>query len=166
MAFLEKHGLIRTLAPTRKVEDSRSPNGAMDVLYMSAPRYGSHKLICVKPNSCRVMLNSHPDNEEFILVNPSARSFRPLHMLIGLSRHDVLREKAAAGALEEKDFVLVKMRFNDPASCVFTMRASIPHCEIVFPGRGGAPVFFVAEPSRLPMNVLKLTGYSFDLHAG
>jgi len=161
--FLQKRGLIKTLAPSARIMNSRSPNGCVDTVYVSAPRFGSHKLICVKPNSSRIKLNSHPDNEEFILVdgrNPSSRA-RPLYLLMALSRDTVIRAKAAAGKLSAKDFLLVRMRFNHPDTCVFTMLKGTPHCEVVFPGPGGAPVFFVSEPSDLAMEMLPLKGYEF-----
>ena len=169
---LERRGLIKTLTPSAKLLGSRSPDGCVDTVYVSAPRFGSHKLICVKPNSSQVKLNSHPDNEEFILIDSRPRRIgkkrgapprnRPLYLLMGLFSHEVTRKKAARGTLTAKDFLLVRMRFNDPATCVFTMLKGTPHCEIVFPGRGDGPVFFVSEPSGLPMNMLELPGYSLE----
>lgn len=159
---LERRGLIKTLTPSARILGSRSPDGCVDTVYVSAPRFGSHKLICVKPNSSRIKLNSHPDNEEFILIDGEAARRRPLYLLMALSRDTVIRAKAAAGKLSAKDFLLVRMRFNHPDTCVFTMRKGTPHCEVVFPGPGGAPVFFVSEPSDLVMDMLPLPGYGFE----
>ncbi|MGE5309195.1 MAG: hypothetical protein ACM3OC_08930 [Deltaproteobacteria bacterium] len=163
LSLLEQRALIKTLAPTPKI--SRLPHGAAaaDAVYSSAPRFGGHKLLCVRPDSDRVKLNSHPDNEEFILIDPSGARGRPLYMLVGLSPHAVLEKKAQAGTLSEKDFVLLRMKFNDSRASVFTMLKDTVHCEIVFPGTGKAPVFFVTEPARLPMDLLRLPGYSFQL---
>jgi hypothetical protein len=161
-AALEKRGLIRTLQPTARVLRSPRGRGAMELVYASNPRFGGHKLICVKPDSPLPKLNFHPDNEVFILIDTRAAAIRPLYMLIGRLRSKQLAEKARRGKLSADDFVLFRMAFNRAVS-VFTMCKDTAHCEIVFPGRGSAPVFFVAEPSRLPMHAVALPGYSFQL---
>jgi hypothetical protein len=164
-SLLEKRRLIRILTPTARILRSRSGQGAVDVVYSSAPRFGTHKLICVKPDSAVPILNFHPDNEEFILIDARRGGIRPLYMLIGLSKSGVLRAKASRGLLRARDFALLKMPFNG-RTCVFTMCRDTVHCEIVFPGKGNAPVFFVTEPGNLPMEFLRLPGYSFSLDEG
>jgi len=156
-AMLEKRRLIRTLRPGKESTAANS----VETIYTSSPEYGSHKLICVRPDSAQIALNSHPDNEEFILVDPGNAGCRPLFMLIGLYLHDLIERKAADGSLCARDFLLLKLGFNSPSTCVFTMLAGTPHCELVFPGKGKAPVFFVAEPSTLSMKFVKLDGYEF-----
>jgi hypothetical protein len=152
--LLEHRGLIRPLAAPRRILSSPKGRGAVSTVYASSPRFGPHKLICVKPDSAVPKLNSHPDNEEFILLDPRA-GVRPLYLLIGLLPASALKAKTAAGTLSADDFVLLKMKFNDPRFSVFTMPAGTVHCEIVFPGKGPAPVFFVTEPRDLPMELLR-----------
>jgi hypothetical protein len=161
-SMLEKRRLIRVLRPDKKFTASNS----VDVVYTSAPEYGSHKLICVRPDSAQVALNSHPDNEEFILIDSDRAPRKPLYMLIGLHGHDVIESKAREGSLDSGDFLLLKLAFNRPSTCVFTMLAGTPHCELVFPGKARPPVFFVAEPSMLSMRFVKLNGYSFGFSRG
>lgn len=163
--LLEKRGLIRRLKPTRKITHSRRGEGCVDVVYSSSLRYGPHKLICVKPDSPFPVPNYHPDNEEFILLD-TRRGVRPLYMLIGLRGQAVLRRKAAQGKLSGADFVLLKMAFNRPGTCVFTMCRDTVHCEVVFPGKGEAPVFFVTEPRDLPLKKVCFPGYAFSLGRG
>jgi hypothetical protein len=164
-SLLEKRGLIKLLKPSSLILRSPRGTGAVDVVYSSTARHGGHKLICVKPDSVVPCLNSHPDNEEFILIDPRKGAIRPLYMLVGLASHRVLARKARQKTLSEKDFVLLRMGYNSAAS-VFTMCKDTVHCEIVFPGRGRAPVFFVAEPARLSMDFLRLPGYEFHLSKG
>ena len=161
-AMLEKRRLIRALRPDKKFTAANS----VDVVYTSAPQHGSHKLICVRPDSAQVSLNSHPDNEEFILIDPDCGRRKPLFILVGLHRDDVIESKAAAGSLGSRDFLLLRLAFNQPSTCVFTMLAGTPHCELVFPGKARPPVFFVAEPSLLSMRFMKLNGYSFAFSRG
>jgi hypothetical protein len=70
-----------------------------------------------------------------------------------------MQRKCAAGTLSGRDFVLVKVKYNDPLVSVFTMLRDTVHCEVVLEGAGQPPVFFVTEPSRLRMDRLKLAGY-------
>ncbi len=159
--LLERRGLIRTLAPTARVRRSKKGRGAAEAVYGADPRFGGHMLLCVKPDSPLPKLNWHPDNEEFILVDPRSPG-RPLYLLFGLLPAEELARKAREGRLGTRDFVLLKMRFNDPRTSVFTMLKGTVHCEIVFPGRGRAPVFFVTEPRDLPMEAAQLPGYSIS----
>lgn len=166
-SLLEKRGLIKTLRPTAKIRRSKNGRGDVDTVYCASRGFGAHKLICVRPDSSVPQLNSHPDNEEFILMDTGENGpSRPLHLLLGLWKHDVLRKKAREGTLAAEDFVLLKMAFNRARYSVFTMCRDTVHCEIVFPGRAKAPVFFVTEPDRLPMNFLRLPGYAFCFSRG
>jgi hypothetical protein len=160
-ADLSRRKLIRMLVPTASVAASRAAGGAVATIYSSAPAFGTHKLICVKPNSPQIKLNSHAANEEFILINPEAKRFRPLYMIIGLHKHEVLEQKIARGTLTCKDLLAIRLRFNDPQVSIFTMLKGTPHCEITTHDRRPAPIFFVTEPSRLPMRMVKRRGYRF-----
>jgi hypothetical protein len=159
LAFLEKKNLIKTLNPPRKVLSARDPNGAMQTIYCSHQRWGAHKLICVKKNSGTVKLNFHPGNEEFILINNNGTRFRPLCIILGLSKQKELADKLKNYKLTADDFIALVFQHNDRKTCIFTMLKDTVHCEVALPGKGQGPVFFVAEPSRLKLKSFRTKGY-------
>lgn len=160
LSRLERRGLIRTLKPTAKVLRYRDKRGTVDTIYSSAPRFGAHKLICIRLHDLnRIKLTSHGDNEEFIIIDGDSRAFKPLYLVMGLHKHAVLEKKAKNAALTERDFILLCMKYNDCRTSIFVMLKGTPHCEVSAPGRGNPPIFFVTEPSRLRINRLKLDGY-------
>jgi hypothetical protein len=162
-AGLEKRGLIRLLRPARNVERCRDPRGTVGTIYVSDPKHGSHKLISVRCTTKNLQLNSHPGNEEFILIHPAAKKFSPLYLVIALRKRGDLERKIARGTLCEGDFLALRMVFNDPALSVFTMRADTVHCEIAAARGGEPPVFFVAEPSKLAFRKINMKGYSLKI---
>ncbi len=161
---LEKKGLIRTLRPTDKVLRSTAKHGLVDTIYSSPGGYGTHKLICVRSdNDGKINLNSHPHNEEFILINTTGLKLKPVVMVIALSKYGDIERKAKSGKLAPKDFLFLRLKYNDHKTCVFSMLKDTPHCEISEPGRGRASIFFVSEPANLPMRYVDMAGYIFDL---
>lgn len=162
---LEKKGLIRTLKPTPKIlKLGARKKGGVDTIYSSAPEFGPHKLICVtKEDSREVALNFHPDNEEFIIINNTAIIYKPLYIVIGLRKCKEFKARAEKKILNKNDFIVLRMRYNDHKTCIFTMLKGTPHCEVVLPGKGGPPVFFVTEPANLGMTDLNLPGYELKL---
>jgi hypothetical protein len=163
LSVLEKKNLIRTFKTPRKVLLSQAENGAMQTIYCARRRWGSHKLICVKKNSAAIRLNFHPDNEEFILINNNKTEFRPLCIVMGLSKQKKLAEKIKKGSLKPGDFTALVFRHNDHQTCIFTMLRDTVHCEVALPGNGQGPVFFVAEPSRLKLNSFRTKGYKLEI---
>jgi hypothetical protein len=163
LAFLARKKLIGTLDPPRKVLGSQALNGAMQTIYCSHQRWGSHKLICVKKNSGAIRLNYHPGNEEFILINNNGTKFRPLCIIFGLFKQKELADKLKKNRLSENDFLAVVFPHNDHKSCIFTMLRDTVHCEVALPGQGQGPVFFVAEPSRLRLSSFKTKGYKLTI---
>ncbi len=159
LEFLERKKLIRTLSPPKKVLASQAKSGAMQTIYCSHHRWGTHKLICVKKNSPEIRLNFHPENEEFILINNNGTKFRPLCIIIGLLKQKELAKKLKKGLLSEDDVIALRFQYNDHKACIFTMLRDTVHCEAVLPGAGQGPVFFVAEPSRLKLNNFETEGY-------
>jgi hypothetical protein len=161
---LEGRNLIRRLDPPKALLKSRAANGTVETIYTSAPRSGSHKLICVKLNSAIPKLNSHDDNEEFIIVNSNRLKLNPVYILIALDKHAALEKKARDNSLRTEDFVLLKMKYNDPPGCIFTMLKGTVHCEVTLKENAGAgsPVFFVSEPSRLKMKMAWMNGHVFS----
>jgi hypothetical protein len=166
LAFLEKKKLVRRLLPTRKLLGTRTGTGAIDTFYRSAKAYGTHMLIGVGKRSTEVKLGSHPGNEEFILINPAQRSYKPLYLVIALEKRAAFERRAARRALSARDLRVFECVFNDPRACVFTLLKDTVHCEVTVPGRGQHPVFFVAEPSRLPSVRCAVPGTRFSLKKG
>ena len=161
---LEKLGLIRTLKPTAKVLRRTVKNGLADTIYSSPVEHGTHKLICVRSdNDGRIALNSHPDNEEFIMINNTGLKLKPVLMVIALSKYRDIERKAGEGKLASKDFLFLRFKYNDHKTCVFSMLKDTPHCEMSEPGWGRASIFFVSEPTNLPMRYVDMAGYTFDL---
>jgi hypothetical protein len=161
---LEKKGLIRTLKPTAKILRRTAKNGLVDTIYSSPVEHGTHKLICVRSdNGGRIALNSHPHNEEFIVINNTGLKLKPVLMAIALSKYRDIERKARKGRLASKDFLLLRLKYNDHKTCVFTMLKDTPHCEMSEPGRGRPSIFFVSEPTNLPMRYLDMAGYTFAL---
>lgn len=161
---LEKKGLIRTLRPTVKVLRWTAKKGLVDTIYSSPVKHGTHKLICVRSdNAGRINLNSHPHNEEFLLINNTGLKLKPVLMVIALSKYRDIERKAKEGRLSAKDFLFLRLKYNDHKTCVFTMLKDTPHCEMSEPGSGRASVFFVSEPTNLPMRYVEMAGYRFAL---
>ena len=164
LALLERRKLIRRLVPLKKVRKVKPGKDIVETIYVSKPEFGSHKLICVGKNMTELNLTSHPDNEEFILMDPKrSKRDKPLILLVGLSKDVIIEKKARAGQLTERDILALRVRYNDPALSLFTMLAGAPHWEATLPGKGTAPVFFVTEPSRLGMKYLDLGCFSLEL---
>ncbi len=162
--FLERRKLIKALRPPADLLDRKSKHCVVRKIYSTAPRFGTHKLICVNLNqTTKIILTSHPDNEEFIILNNTQKNFKPLYLIIGLHKDRLFEKLARNGKIEKKDVMVIKLKYNDPATCIFTMLKGTPHCEITSEGRGISPIFFVTEPDRLTMKTLDLFGYTFTL---
>jgi hypothetical protein len=162
---LEKAGLVR---PWRATPGSlRVPRGGcvVDKVYATHPRYGGHKLICVGKDQAEIELSAHPDAEDFIMLDPGGHKFKPLYLIVGLGSPAQLSKKARAGALSARDVLALRLRYNDPAVCAFTMLPHSPHCEVTAPGPGLAPVFFVTEPADFEMYAVPLPGHRLELAA-
>lgn len=164
LRMLARRGLVRPLLPTKKVLNTRTKTGAVDTCYRGRPAYGTHKVIAVGKRTLRVKLYTHPDNEDFLLINPTKKIYKPLYIVIARDKRPVFERKARAGILTPRDFFVGEWTFNDPRTCAFTMLRDTVHCEITVPGPGQHPVFFVTEPSHLPSNYVSI--YARELVIG
>ncbi len=163
LSYLEKRKLVKTLTPTRKALATRSRSGAVDTVYSSPVESGTHRLICIGKRTTDITPGSHPGNEEFILLNTTRYTYKPLFLVVGLAKHPALERKAKRNGLTAADFVALRLRYNDPRTSVFVMLKHTPHCEVTLPGPGRHPVFFAAEPSRLKTRRLALRRYALAL---
>jgi len=161
--FLEKRKLIRTLRPTKKILELKKKNtGGIDNLYVSSPKQGAHKLLCVVKDDININLSVHTDNEEVILINTEKVKFRPLILIIGLYKNKEFEKKAKNGNITKRDIVAVSLEYNKSTS-VFTILKDTPHCEVTLPGKKAHPVFYVTEPSEMKMKYTNTNNYKFEL---
>lgn len=163
LSFLEKRNLVKTLKPSPEALRYKKRGCRVEKIYETSPRFGTHKLICVSLNSQEIKLSSHPDNEEFIILNTTAHTFKPLYLIIALHKHRILERKARNKNLSADDFIALRLRYNHPQTSIFTLLKDTVHCEITPAGKRTAPVFFVAEPSRLTINYANVSRYAFSL---
>lgn len=164
LARLERRGSIRTFKPGKKALNVKEGKCVVEKIYSTAPRFGAHKLICVGKNETRIALTTHPDNEDFIVMNPTGHKFKPLYLIIGLDSRKNLERKARDGRLSARDMIALRLKYNDPKVSLFTMLKDTPHCEVTVPGKGAGPVFFVTEPADFRMAHVKLHNYENSIY--
>jgi len=163
MAGLESRGLIRVFKPTARALRAKEGSCVVDKIYSTASRFGTHKLICVGKNETKITLTTHPDNVDFIIINPAKYKFKPLYLIIGLAKQKVLEKKARHRGMTKRDFLAICLKYNDPCTCVFTMLKNAPHYAVTLPGKGRGPAFFVTEPNNFKMACVDLHGYQLAL---
>ncbi|MCK9582551.1 MAG: hypothetical protein M0Q46_02860 [Endomicrobiales bacterium] len=161
LAMLEKRGLIITPTPSKKIMQNPS-RGGVEILYKTDTEYGTHKMIAVGKTDTNIMLTTHPDNEDVILINNTGKKFKPLYLIIAIHKQSEFEKRARARTLSPKDVLAIELEYNSQ-NCFFTVLKDVPHCEITKPGKGQYPVFFVTEPSDLKMDIVKCPQYSFEL---
>lgn len=162
LADLENRGLVARFQPPADIAD-RPEEDAAKIVYLAGEKSGPHQLLCVRKTVTEIKLTDHDENEEVIFVDPKADRFRPLYLIIGLDKTDKLKEKARQGKLSAADFKALRVRYNDPATCVFSILKDVPHCEITVPGKKEAPVFFVTEPHKVGFEYLDFEGAVFKM---
>jgi hypothetical protein len=162
---LEKKGLIGTMSPTpRTAYLPKGADGAVDTIYRTSPKYGTHKLMAVGKNAAEISLTDHPDNEDFIIIDITSTKYKPLYFVIALSKKKEFEKKAKAGKITSKDVLAIELAYNGPTS-VFTLNKDVPHCEVTVPGKGKHPVFYVTEPSDFAMGYVNQYGLEFKIDA-
>jgi hypothetical protein len=163
LTSLERRGLVRAFRPTKKTLAVKSGKCVVEKIYSTQACFGTHKLICVGKNETKIKLTTHPDSEDLILINPGNYRFKPLYLILGLDKAKNLTRKSRLGLLKTSDFVVLRLKFNDPRTSFFTILKNAPHCEVTTPGKGMAPVFFVTEPCDLIMENICLTDHQLTL---
>lgn len=163
LLMLEKMGLIKTFSLPKTVLNIKKDTDVVEVMYKTLPKYGSHKLICVGKNISKIQLNTHPENEDFIIINPTNYKFKPLYLIIGLHNYKIIEKKAKNDTLTQKDILALELVYNNPKLSLFTMLKGTPHCEITKNSFGKPPVFFVTEPTKLTWHILNLYDYQLEL---
>lgn len=162
LADLERRERIKLLRAPRSISEAPQAD-AVDVLYVSAPDSGAHKLICVRKNQTNIRLTTHSENEEVIFLKAPDALFKPLYLIISLLPENELLKKNATGSLADDDILALEVVYNDPQTLFFTILKGTPHCEITVQGNDPAPIFFVTEPADITMRYVDLNGISFKL---
>lgn len=162
MADLEKRGLIIRLCPGNHRLDVARGEGKGGYLYTSDKQYGAHSLVNVAIDN--VTFNSfgiHPDNEEFLLLG--GKNEKQLYLLIALCDNEEFTRKINEKSIETKDFICLKVTYNDPEVSFFTMLKNIPHGEAVRDEEGYPATFYVTEPREMPLIKSDLKNYVFRI---
>lgn len=162
MRELEERGLIMRLTPGGHAFEVRNGEAEGRDIYVSEEKYGAHKLISAVIDSPSFSaFGAHADNEEFILLG--GVNERPLYLLISYLTADGLKRKTADNTVAASDFICLDCKFNDPYLSFFTMLKNVPHGEASAPGNGKPPSFYVTEPSKLGIDLIKLPRIIIEL---
>jgi len=159
---LESRNLIKRFSAPKEIKDAPETDQCQ-VMYVTPDSSGGHQLLCVRKGVTDVQLTEHVENEDVIFICPDAAKYKPLYIVIGLGRTDELKLKAENEGLTEKDFKALIIRYNDPATSVFTIVRGTPHCELTTKGPGEAPVFYVTEPHRVGYELINFKNISLQL---
>lgn len=162
MSALEKRGLLQRFLPPLQMSEIPEETVKVDRIYTTDPQFGSHMLIRVRFNKSKIELATHPDKEDFILIN-EGREQKPLILVIGLYPEPEFQKLASTGQLTADDIWALETKFNDPLLSFFTMNGLTPHCEWTIPGPGPANLFFVTEPSGLSLHPIDMSGYTLSI---
>lgn len=152
---LEKKKLIRTLAPSKKLLRTRTEDGTVDGYCRSKASSGPHVLMGVAKRTTKINLSYHDGSEEIILTNFSSNKYKPLYLIMGLSKAGIISKKIRNGKLSGKDLVAVKLDFGDARFSAFSVLKDTVHWEATEPGKGLHPIFFVSEPAGLKMKYFR-----------
>lgn len=152
MAELEARGLIIRLCPGHEAFEAPAGETTWRLMYEPREGYGPHRLIAIRVNrEAFAGFGTHPDNEEFWCVG--SEDVQPMYLAIALISNDRMMEKIADGTLSEDDFIMLRIRYNDPEVSFFVMRAGVPHGEAIV-DHGKAPAaFYVTESRDLPLDL-------------
>jgi hypothetical protein len=162
MEDLEKRGLIIRLCPRNHELPARPGETLWEPIYDSAESLGPHRLITVSVNSTAFAeFGTHADNEEFLLIGDS--TMKELHLVIALRSQEEIQRKALENTLTGADFICLRARFNDPEVSFFTMRANVPHGEVVGHADGRPATFYVTEPRDLETDLTDLGSYRLEV---
>lgn len=150
MADLEARGLILRLCPNHEALDAPKGETTWRLMYEPKEGYGPHRLITIRVNREPFAgFGTHPDCEEFWCVGDP--DTQPMYLAIALIGNDELNEKIRAGTLSEADFIMLRVRYNDPAVSFFVMRAGVPHGEAIVDHGKPPAAFYVTESRDLPL---------------
>lgn len=162
MQELEEKGLVINLRPGQ--HDIESPIGetTWKLLYEPEENYGPHRLIVVCVNRQEfTAFGTHPDGEEFLLIGN--KETQPMYLAIALISKEELEMKINEETLTSEDFVLLRVRYNDPEVSFFVMCPDVPHGEAIVDKGKIAASFYVTESRDLPLEITDWKNYKISI---
>lgn len=155
MAELEARGLIIRLCPQHEEFDAPVGETTWQLMYKPKEGYGPHRLIAIRVNrEAFAGFGVHPDNEEFWCIGNE--DTQPMYLAIALISNAEMTGKIKDETLNESDFIMLRIRYNDPEVSFFVMRAGVPHGEAIV-DHGKAPAaFYVTESRDLPLELTEM----------
>lgn len=165
MCDLESKGLITRLSTENALILETPPNQTVGkTIYDTSHDFGTHKLISVSVNRTELVsgIGYHPDREDFLLISTPAHS-RPLYLVISYIGLQDIQNKIISRTLSSEDFILLEMRYCDPETSFFTMNPFVPHGECTAVGSNSCPVFYVTEPSIMPLISIDFSEYKLEI---
>ncbi|MBR2257982.1 MAG: hypothetical protein IJ899_11790 [Blautia sp.] len=162
MMDLEARGLIIRLCPNHEQFDAPKGETTWQLMYEPKEDYGPHRLISIRVNrEAFAGFGTNPDNEEFWCIGDA--DTQPMYLAIALIDKETLNDRIQSDTLSESDFVMLRVRYNDPEVSFFVMRAEVPHGEaIVDHGRPPA-AFYVTENRDLPLELTDFGNYNLTV---
>ncbi|MDR2470421.1 MAG: hypothetical protein LBD27_08120 [Tannerella sp.] len=162
MKDLERRGLILRLCPGHDELDAPLGETLWKLIYEPKEGYGPHRLITVTVNRVEfAAFGTHPDNEEFWLIGNA--DTQPMFLAIALICAKELDQKIANRTLQAKDFIALRVKYNDPEVSFFVMRANVPHGEAIL-DKGKRPAsFYVTESRDLPLDFTAFGDYRLKI---
>ena len=158
MMDLEARGLIIRLCPGHEDFDAPKGETTWQLMYEPKEGYGPHRLISIRVNrEAFAGFGTHPDNEEFWCIGDP--DTQPMYLAIALIDKETLENKIQTGTLEETDFVMLRVRYNDPKVSFFIMRAGVPHGEAIVDEGKKPAAFYVTENRDLPLELTDFGEY-------
>ena len=146
MRKLEQKGCIIRLRPKAHELNPRAGETVSEDLYVSDKRFGPHKLITVTVNRAAfAAFGTHPDNEEFLLIGDPRT--KPMYLAVALCKKNELARKIKTRKLSARDFICLRVKYNDPEVSFFVMLKDVPHGEATVAERGKPGSFYVTEPA-------------------
>jgi hypothetical protein len=163
MDDLEKKKLIKLLRPTKKVLRAPARKGVVDAFYKAGRKSGPHMLMCIGKSESKPEMSYHSECEEVLLIKQPEHKTKPLFLLIALEKYAKIKRKIDNNTLRSRDFMLIKLRYNDPEISFFTILKNTFHCELTSKTMGTSPYFFVTEPSLTVTEKIKMKKYKFAM---
>lgn len=165
MSALEDKGLIHRIAPGKDVAGPVDDENLGRSIYESDPKFGGHKLIVATIGATFLRyFGCHDDDEDVWLLGMDF--WRPLYFVVATCLADEFEAKARDGALDDRDLVCLRVRYNDPEASFFVMKRRVPHGEFVIPTAAPAPSFYVTEGADLTIRPVSFGKNAVQVEVG
>lgn len=158
--LLEEKNLLKRFFNSAGSVDLKEKSYNVKTIYHTNEKFGGHKLICVNYNLSEPQIGFHNEKEDFLLISDNPGKYKNLYLLICMHKLVELENKINNNEITDKDFIIIKLKFNDPNLSFFTMNEKVPHCELVKKNSDKKyPYFYVTEPTKLENISIDLNEY-------